>query len=103
MGAAAYTSALATAWPDIEGRTLPWTHAKIAALAFAVVLALGFRITALSTYGLSEDELHKIHAIDQYRAGHFGANAEHPMLMCASMCRTSPSPKPRTTTASGKP
>ena len=85
MGAAAYTSAPATAWPDIEGRTLPWTHAKIAALAFAVVLALGFRITALSTYGLSEDELHKIHAIDQYRAGHFGANAEHPMLMKLAM------------------
>src|SRR6266850_519801 len=85
MGAAAYTSAPATAWPDIEGRTLPWTHAKIAALAFAVVLALGFRITALSTYGLSEDELHKIHAIDQYRAGHLGANAEHPMLMKLAM------------------
>jgi predicted membrane-bound dolichyl-phosphate-mannose-protein mannosyltransferase len=49
------------------------------------VLAFGFRVTALSTYGLSEDELNKVHAIAQYRAGHFSANAEHPMLMKLAM------------------
>src|SRR5206468_3802991 len=51
----------------------------------ATVLALMFRVEALATYGLSEDELNKVHAIAEYRAGHFAANAEHPMLMKLAM------------------
>ena len=43
------------------------------------------RIGALDTYGFSEDEINKVRAIEQYRAGRFGANAEHPMLMKLAM------------------
>lgn len=50
-----------------------------------VVVALGFRTVGLSTYGFSEDEINKVDAIQQYRAGHFVANAEHPMLMKLAM------------------
>ena len=84
MEAVASTSRVTT-WQDAPSRALPWTRIKIATLAIATLLALGFRISALSTYGFSEDELNKIHAIDQYRMGHFGANAEHPMLMKLAM------------------
>jgi 4-amino-4-deoxy-L-arabinose transferase-like glycosyltransferase len=75
------TPSHATAWRDVPSRTVPWARTKFAALALATVLALGLRMSALSTYGLSEDELNKVDAIEQYREGHFGANAEHPMLM----------------------
>src|SRR6202158_514621 len=46
---------------------------------------LSLERVALSTYGLSEDEINKVRAIEQYRHGHFGANAEHPMLMKLAM------------------
>ena len=68
-------------WPIV----LPWARAKFVVLAAATVLALTFRVAALSTYGLSEDEINKVHAIEQYRAGHLSANAEHPMLMKLAM------------------
>jgi dolichyl-phosphate-mannose-protein mannosyltransferase len=65
--------------------SLPWSRTKIVALAAATTLALVFRVSALATYGLSEDELNKIHAIEAYSAGHLSANAEHPMLMKLTM------------------
>src|SRR5262245_44735806 len=55
------------------------------ALATAVAVALAFRTVGLATYGFSEDEINKVRAIEQYRAGHFVANAEHPMLMKLAM------------------
>jgi hypothetical protein len=79
------TSPRATAWRDAPSRAVPWARTKIVAVAMATVFALGLRMTALSTYGLSEDELNKVHAIEQYREGHFAANAEHPMLMKLAM------------------
>jgi len=85
MAAVAYVPARATTWQDAPSRALPWARAKIVALAVATVLAFAFRVGALSTYGLSEDEFNKIYAIEQYRAGHFSANAEHPMLMKLAM------------------
>lgn len=70
-------------------RTSPWPHVLpqtwVIALVATMVLALGFRTIALDTYGLSEDEIAKVWAIDAYRHGHFGANAEHPMLMKLAM------------------
>jgi len=63
----------------------PWVRAKIAFLIIATLLAFTFRVAALDTYGLSEDEVNKVQAIDQYRLGHFSANAEHPMLMKLAM------------------
>src|SRR6266487_3739571 len=87
MPAIAYVPNASTIWPDAPSVTmsLPWARARIFVLAVATVLAVAVRITALATYGLSEDELNKVHAIEQYRSGHFGANAEHPMLMKLAM------------------
>jgi hypothetical protein len=83
--AIAYPSPRTATWPDVPGLAWPRARTKFIVLAVATVLALGFRISALSTYGFSEDELNKVRAIEQYGAGHFGANAEHPMLMKLAM------------------
>jgi dolichyl-phosphate-mannose-protein mannosyltransferase len=87
MAAITYVPNAATIWPDATRVTvsLPWARARIFVLAVATVLAAVVRVGALATYGLSEDELNKVHAIEQYRSGHFGANAEHPMLMKLAM------------------
>lgn len=54
----------------------------VAALAVLIVAGFGFRVTGLSSEGLSEDELNKLNAVADYRAhGLTGANGEHPMLM----------------------
>ena len=75
------------AWPDANagGLGITWARARGIALAFTLIAALAFRTVGLSTYGFSEDEINKLHAIEQYRAGHFVANAEHPMLMKLAM------------------
>ncbi len=73
------TSDRSTTWPRVLTQT--W----IIALVATVVLGLGFRTIALDTYGVSEDEINKVWAIEAYRHGHFGANAEHPMLMKLAM------------------
>jgi hypothetical protein len=65
--------------------SLTSARARFAILALAASLAFGLRATALSTYGLSEDEVNKARAIEHYRAGDFSANAEHPMLMKLAM------------------
>ena len=85
MPAIAYGSARATTWQDVFSLGLPWADVKVIVLAIATVLAFGVRVGGLSTYGLSEDEINKVHAIEEYRAGRFGANAEHPMLMKLAM------------------
>jgi Dolichyl-phosphate-mannose-protein mannosyltransferase len=55
-----------------------------AALTVLIVAGFGFRVTALSAEGLSEDELNKLNTVADYRAhGLTGANGEHPMLMKA--------------------
>jgi len=81
-----YTHPQPATWTAIDWpRTIPWARAKFIVLAAATVLALAFRASALSTYGLSEDEMNKLHAVEQYRVGRFNANAEHPMLMKLAM------------------
>jgi len=85
MPAALYSHSPSTTWDNVRPDPLSLAQAQRLVLAIAVVLALGFRGTALSTYGLSEDEMNKVRAIEQYRAGHFSANAEHPMLMKLAM------------------
>jgi len=76
-----------TAWPiaNTGGLAVSQARARAFALAVALVLGLAFRTAGLSTYGFSEDEINKVHAIQQYRAGHFVENAEHPMLMKLAM------------------
>ena len=58
-------------------------------LAFLILAGFGFRVTGLSSEGLSEDELNKLNAVADYRAnGLTGANGEHPMLMKALQATT---------------
>jgi hypothetical protein len=49
-----------------------------------VIVGFAFRVTGLSSEGLSEDELNKLNAAADYRAhGLTAANGEHPLLMKA--------------------
>lgn len=76
----------AAGWPDAStSLAIPRARVRRLVLASAIVVAFAFRTVGLSTYGFSEDEINKVHAIQQYRAGHFVANAEHPMLMKLAM------------------
>ncbi len=53
-------------------------------LSLIIITGFGFRIAALSFDGLSEDELNKLRAVEDYRQnGLTSSNGEHPMLMKA--------------------
>jgi len=55
-------------------------------LALLIISGFGFRLTQLGAEGLSEDELNKLVAVEDYRAhGLTAINGEHPMLMKAIM------------------
>src|SRR5262245_58623646 len=84
MPATSLTTARAATWRTAALPISP-ARVKIAAVAAATALALTFRVGALATYGFSEDEMNKVSAMEQYRAGRFTANAEHPMLMKLAM------------------
>jgi dolichyl-phosphate-mannose-protein mannosyltransferase len=87
MSALSYPTARPAIWNDAPGHTLSevWSRAKALVLVCATLVALAVRVSALDTYGFSEDEINKVQAIEEYRAGRFGANAEHPMLMKLAM------------------
>jgi Dolichyl-phosphate-mannose-protein mannosyltransferase len=74
-------------WSDAPARPLSISSArtKTIAVAAAALLALTFRVSALATYGFSEDEINKVNAVEEYRSGRLDANAEHPMLMKVAM------------------
>lgn len=56
----------------------------IAALTLMLLVGFGLRATQLGAEGLSEDELNKLQAVEDYRThGLTAANGEHPMLMKA--------------------
>lgn len=56
----------------------------VAALSATVLAGFAFRVSGLSSEGLSEDELNKLSAVNEYRAqGLTGANGEHPLVMKA--------------------
>jgi hypothetical protein len=56
----------------------------IAALTLLLLVGFGLRAAHLGAEGLSEDELNKLQAVEDYRAhGLTAANGEHPMLMKA--------------------
>ena len=53
-------------------------------LSLLVLAGFGFRAAGLGAEGLSEDELNKLHAVEEYRArGLTSKNGEHPLLMKA--------------------
>lgn len=54
------------------------------ALVAIILVGFGFRVTNLGAEGLSEDELNKLQAVEDYRAhGLTSVNGEHPFLMKA--------------------
>ncbi|MBD0326718.1 MAG: hypothetical protein ICV68_09815, partial [Pyrinomonadaceae bacterium] len=56
----------------------------VAVLMLLVLVGFGLRAVQLGAEGLSEDELNKLQAVEDYRAnGLTAANGEHPMLMKA--------------------
>ncbi len=56
----------------------------VALLSLLVVIGFGFRAAGLGAEGLSEDELNKLRAVEEYRArGLTSKNGEHPLLMKA--------------------
>jgi len=58
----------------------------IIALGVLVIVGLGLRVTGLSSEGLSDDELNKLMAVNDYRQhGLTSANSEHPLLMKGSL------------------
>ena len=58
----------------------------IIALALLILVGFGFRASQLGAEGLSEDELNKLRAVEDYRAhGLTAANGEHPFLMKAML------------------
>ena len=73
--------------PDIVAshNLFPFSRKTLfAILSILVVLGLGFRAYGLSKEGLSDDELNKYNAVEDYRQhGVTAANGEHPMLMKA--------------------
>jgi 4-amino-4-deoxy-L-arabinose transferase-like glycosyltransferase len=87
MTTATFPSTPPTTWPlpSLERFAISRATVRVVTLAVVTSLAFGYRAVGLSTYGLSEDEVNKVRAIEQYRHGHFGANAEHPMLMKLAM------------------
>jgi hypothetical protein len=73
--------------PDLLGQLHPrkFSRSTLALLLGALVLfGLAFRVAGIGAEGLSEDELNKLQAVEDYRAhGLTSANGEHPMLMKA--------------------
>lgn len=87
MYASAETVSTANVSPDLSldrgvrsaSRTL-----IISVLSLLILIGFGFRAVRLGAEGLSEDELNKLRAVQDYRAhGLTAANGEHPMLMKA--------------------
>jgi hypothetical protein len=87
MSVLSYPSPRPTIWSDAPDNTVSVlrSRAKVMVLVCATAVALTVRTAALDSYGFSSDELNKVQAIEQYRKGSFGANAEHPMLMKLAM------------------
>lgn len=87
MSASAATITTARLTPEIlEAHGVRSTSRTVTIIALALTIALGFglRVVQLGAEGLSEDELNKLHAVEDYRAhGLTAANGEHPMLMKA--------------------
>ncbi len=89
MSASAETITTARLTPELffeRGARTASRTITIAVLALIILVGFGFRATQLGAEGLSEDELNKLRAVEDYRAnGLTAANGEHPMLMKAML------------------
>jgi predicted membrane-bound dolichyl-phosphate-mannose-protein mannosyltransferase len=89
VSASAITIVTARLTPELfveRGARLTSRTLVATVLALLIITGFGFRVTQLGAEGLSEDELNKLHAVEDYRAhGLTAANGEHPMLMKAIM------------------
>src|SRR2546428_11456771 len=83
--AIAHDPALHATSSSTLGLSISLAQLRVVALAVVLVTAGLTRTAHLATYGFSEDEINKVHAVEEYRQGRFGANAEHPMLMKLAM------------------
>lgn len=86
MSALAATITTARINPElfIGSSIRPATRVVVVSLSLIILLGFGFRLFQLGAEGLSEDELNKLVAVEDYRAhGLTAANGEHPMLMKA--------------------
>src|SRR5882672_6374355 len=70
---------------SILGLSISVAQLRVVALTVVLAAATLTRTAHLATYGFSEDEINKVHAVEEYRHGRFTANAEHPMLMKLAM------------------
>jgi Dolichyl-phosphate-mannose-protein mannosyltransferase len=89
LSAAALPATTAGLRPELFGEAGARSISRtllIAVLSALVVVGFGFRVSGLSTEGLSEDELNKLNAVSDYRVhGLTAANGEHPLLMKAML------------------
>jgi Dolichyl-phosphate-mannose-protein mannosyltransferase len=87
LSAPSETIVTAALRPDLLGHLHPRAlrgTTLILLLAAALVAGFALRVVGLGAEGLSEDELNKLQAVEDYRAhGVTSANGEHPMLMKA--------------------
>ena len=86
MSALAATITTARINPElfIGSSVRPASRVLVVSLSLIILLGFGFRLFQLGAEGLSEDELNKLVAVEDYRAhGLTAANGEHPMLMKA--------------------
>jgi len=83
--ALAEAPALRQAPTSILGLSMSIAQLRRVAIAVVLMAASLTRTVHLDTYGFSQDEINKVHAVEEYRHGRFGANAEHPMLMKLAM------------------
>ncbi|HVF49636.1 MAG TPA: glycosyltransferase family 39 protein [Pyrinomonadaceae bacterium] len=85
MSASAASITTAGIRPELFPEQLVRTKSRallVSTLALVIVLGFGLRAFQLSAEGLSEDELNKVRAVEDYRRrGLSSANGEHPLLM----------------------
>ncbi|HVF57842.1 MAG TPA: glycosyltransferase family 39 protein [Pyrinomonadaceae bacterium] len=89
MSAPAATVTTASITPELFPERIVRSSSRavvVSTLALVMLLGFGLRAYRLGAEGLSEDELNKVRAVEEYRTrGLSSANGEHPFLMKAML------------------